>query len=338
VVTQAVEAYWELDYAYNNLNVQAEAVTLAQRQYESNSRQAEQGILAPIDVVAAQTQFATFQQNLLAAQTALTVAENNLKSLMLPNRNDLMWSTALIPETKLDSSAAVPSLAEAVKLALAGRPEISETALAIDVNGLDVKLAKENTHPRIDAFANVTSAGLAGTLVPIGSNPLLAFLPGGGTVPPFLTGGYGQALSNVLHVNFPTLQVGVQFSLPLRNRTAEAQAAISVAEGRRLSKVQDQVLTAVEADVRNALQAATNSRSRLEASVIARQSAEEQYASEQRQFQAGTSSDFLGLQRQTDLITARNREVRAHADYAESLANLDRATATTIQARGIRLQ
>jgi HAE1 family hydrophobic/amphiphilic exporter-1 len=338
VVTQAVEAYWELDYAYNNLNVQAEAVTLAQRQYESNSRQAEQGILAPIDVVAAQTQFATFQQNLLAAQTALTVAENNLKSLMLPNRNDLMWSTALIPETKLDSSAAVPSLAEAVKLALAGRPEISETALAIDVNGLDVKLAKENTHPRIDAFANVTSAGLAGTLVPIGSNPLLAFLPGGGTVPPFLTGGYGQALSNVLHVNFPTLQVGVQFSLPLRNRTAEAQAAISVAEGRRLSKVQDQVLTAVEADVRNALQAATNSRSRLEASVIARQSAEEQYASEQRQFQAGTSSVFLVLQRQTDLITARNREVRAHADYAESLANLDRATATTIQARGIRLQ
>ena len=95
---------------------------------------------------------------------------------------------------------------------------------------------------------------------------------------------------------------------------------------------------AVEADVRNALQAATASRARLDAAGIARQSAEEQYASEQRQFQAGTSSVFLVLQRQTDLITARNREVRAHADFAEALANLDRATASTIEARGIKLQ
>ena len=53
VVTQAVQAYWELDYAWQNMAVQTEAVRLAERQYESNRRQAEQGILAPIDVVAA---------------------------------------------------------------------------------------------------------------------------------------------------------------------------------------------------------------------------------------------------------------------------------------------
>jgi hypothetical protein len=95
---------------------------------------------------------------------------------------------------------------------------------------------------------------------------------------------------------------------------------------------------AVEADVRNALQAVNSSRARLDAAGLARQSAEEQYASEQRQFQAGTSIVFLVLQRQTDLIAARNRELRAHADFAEALANLDRATARTIEARGIKLQ
>ena len=68
-----------------------------------------------------------------------------------------------------------------------------------------------------------------------------------------------------------------------------------------------------------------------------RRSAEEQYASEQRQFQAGTSSVFLVLQRQTDMINARNRETRAHSDYAESLANMDRATARTSEAHGIRV-
>ena len=206
------------------------------------------------------------------------------------------------------------------------------------MNGLDVRLARENTHPRIDAFANVTSAGLSGFAIPPGSNPILALLPGGGQIPALFSGGYSQSLDNLLHATFPTLQVGVQVSFPIRNRTAEAQSAIARAEGRRLDKVKDQVAMAVEADVRNALQATAATRARLDAAAIARQSAEEQYASEQRQFQAGTSSVFLVLQRQTDLITARNREVRAHADFAEALANLDRATATTIEARGIKVQ
>jgi HAE1 family hydrophobic/amphiphilic exporter-1 len=127
-------------------------------------------------------------------------------------------------------------------------------------------------------------------------------------------------------------------SLPIRNRTAQSQAGIAAAEGRRLLLVENQVGMAVEADVRNALQAVNSSRARLDASGLARQSAEEQNSSEQRQFQAGTSSVFLVLQRETDLIAARNREVRAHADFAEALANLDRATAHTIEARGIKLQ
>ena len=339
VVTLAIQAYWELDYAWNNFNVQAEAVKLAERQYDSNRRQAEQGILAPIDVVAAQTQAANFQQSLFAAQQTLTAAENNLKSMMLPTRTDLMWAAALIPETQLDTNIAIPALEDAVKQALAARPEVAETGLALDINSLDARLAREGARPRIDAFANLSSAGLAGVIIPQGNNPLAAFFPSGlGTVPAILTGGYGQSLSNIAHGNFPTAQVGLQMSLPIHNRTAQSQAAIAAAEGRRLHTVENQIGMAVEADVRNALQAVNSSRARLDAGALARQSAEEQYSSEQRQFQAGTSTVFLVLQRQTDLINARNRELRAHADFAEALANLDRATARTIEARGIKLR
>ena len=94
---------------------------------------------------------------------------------------------------------------------------------------------------------------------------------------------------------------------------------------------------AIEADVRNALQAVTSAQSRLDAAVLARRSAEEQYASEQRQFQAGTSTVFLVLQRQTDFIGARSREVRSRADFEEAVANLDRATARVIEAQNITL-
>ena len=338
IVTQAIQAYWEVDYAYHAFEVQAEAVKLAGQQFESNRRQAQQGLLAPIDVTAVQTQYATFQQNLFLAQQAVTASENALKSLMLPDRSDLMWSAALVPETEFDTNTPVPALDEAIKLALAGRPELAESALALDINSLDVRLARENTHPVVNGFANLTAAGLSGTAAALPPNPLSGLFPGFGTVPPLFPGPYGQSLSNLVNGNFPIAQVGVTVSLPLRNRTAESQLAFTSAETRRLRTQQAQIATAIEGDVRNALQFADSARSRWQAAGLARRSAEEQYASEQRQFQAGTSSVFLVLQRQTDMITARNRETRAFADFAESLANLDRATARTIEARGIAFQ
>ena len=338
-VTQAVSAYWELDYAAHNLDVETEAVRLAEQQYHSNQRMAEQGVLAPVDVVAAQTQVATFQQGLFAAQQMLTQAENNLKALMLPNRTDLMWSMALTVETPLSAEVKPPSLEEAIARALKSRPELSSNLLALDVNKLDARLSQEQTKPRVDAYANLSAAGLAGVPAQLAANPLAAFFPPGTVfVPPLLMGSYGQSLSTLAAGTFPTAQVGVKVSLPLRNRTAEAQAAISMAEGRRLRTVQDQLGMAIEADVRNALQAVLATESRLDAAALARRSAEEQYASEQRQFQAGTSTVFLVLQRQTDLIAARSREVRARADAGEAIANLDRATAGTIEARGIKLE
>ena len=334
-----MSAYWELDYAAKNLDVQIEAVRLAERQYQSNRRLAEQGVLAPVDVVAAQTQVATFEQSLFEAQQLLTQAENNLKTLMLPNRTDLLWSMALVVESPLSAETKPPTLEDAIAHALKSRPELASSALALDVNQLDAKLTREQTKPRVDAYANLSESGLAGIPTSIGTNPLAAFFPPGTQfVPTLLMGNYAQSLSTLAAGVFPSAQVGVNISLPLRNRTAQAQAAISQAEGRRLRTAQDQIGMAIEADVRNALQGVLASEARLDAAALASRSADEQYQSEQRQFQAGTSTVFLVLQRQTDLIAARSREVRARADAGEAIANLDRATASTIEARGIRVE
>jgi HAE1 family hydrophobic/amphiphilic exporter-1 len=124
-------------------------------------------------------------------------------------------------------------------------------------------------------------------------------------------------------------------SLPIRNRTAEAQQAVAISETKRLEAMRKQVELAIEQDVRNALQGVSTAAARLDAASNARHFADEQYASEQRQFQAGTSTVFLVLQRQTDLIAALTREARARADLGEAAANLDRAMARTLDARKI---
>jgi hydrophobe/amphiphile efflux-1 (HAE1) family protein len=338
-VNRAIVAYWELDFARRYLDVQNEAVQLARRQFESNRRQAQQGILAPVDVVAAQTQVATFQQAMFTAQQAVTQAENTLKAMMLPDRADRLWANAIVTETPDPERPILPAVSDAVQEALRDRPELSESVISLEINGLDQRLSREQAKPRIDAFANLSATGLAGVPTPINNSIFSQFLPGGlPPLPTLFNGTYGQSLNNLWGGNFPTAQVGVQFSLPLRNRTAEAQVATSVAEGRRLRAVRDQVEMAIEADVRNSLQSSVTAQSRLDAAILARQSAEEQYASEQRQFQAGTSTVFLVLQRQTDFINARSREVLARTQYAEALANVDRAVGQTLTVQKISVQ
>src|SRR4051812_2326201 len=269
-VTAAVNAYWELTFAWSNYQVQLEAVRLAEEQYESNRRQLEQGVLAPIDVTAAQTQVATFQQNLFLSQQALTVAENNLKSLMLPDRSDLMWSAAIIPETQPDTTPRVVPLRDAVEAALTSRPEVKENALALDINGLDVRLAKDQSKPQINAFANLSATGLSGQNLGGPGSPFFQAIGINPAPPGMFVGGYNQSLSNLFGGNFPTAQAGVQISLPLRNRTAEAQVATAEAEGRKLKAVRDQIGMLIEADVRNALQASVSAQSRVDAATIAR--------------------------------------------------------------------
>ncbi len=262
IVTQAVAAYWELDFARRNLDVQIESVRLAEEQFASNRRQAEQGLLARIDVVAAQTQIASFRQNVFLAQEALTRDENALKQMISPNRSDLLWGMELIPETAAPLSVAIPDLHAATRQAIDMRPELKQSDLSIEINKLDARLSREQAKPRIDAFTNASLAGLSGLPNAQASNPiagafgamitqlnelsLLAGIPPldtsvfSSTIPPNLIGGYGQSWSNIGAGTFPTVQVGLQISLPIRNRTAEANAAIAAAEGKRLRALRDQ--------------------------------------------------------------------------------------------------
>ncbi len=330
-VTQAIQAYWELDYAYRNLAVQIEAVRLAEQQDLSNRRQVRQGILAPVDVIQTQTQISTFQQDVFTAQAGLTRAENTLKQLILATRQDPAWNASLVPTTSLNLETEAPQLADALQQALSSRPEIAEAKANLDINGLDVRLSREQARPQINAVAKLSAQGLSGHPIPFVASPILQELGlAAGTLPAIFPGGYTQSLNNVANGIFPSVQVGVQMSLPIRNRTAAAQVAVDAAQGKRLAAQQQSVEMAVEADVRNSLQAYLAARSRLESAESASGFAGEQYASEQRQFRAGTSSVYLVLQRQTDLIAARSREIRAKADLGNAAADLDRATARTL--------
>jgi outer membrane protein len=362
IVTQTEQAYWDLAFAYGNLAVQLDAVRIGREQDESNRRQQEQGLLAPIDVVAAQRQLATFEGNAYSAQETLTSAENTLKTLILPDRTDPTWSNALIPITPVNVSPPVTPLQDAVREGLTNRPELAQVQISSEINETDNRFYREQSKPQVDLVATHTNAGLAGIQLPSAPNPFTAGLAdltvrlndlsvlaglqplpstsggSGGGLPPLLVGSYGQSLNNLFNGNFPTTQVQLRLSLPLRNRTAEANLNNSLAETRRIRNQRQQTEQSIEASVRNAMQSVESAKARLESARVARESAEEQYQSEQRQFRAGTSTLFLVQQRQSDMITARSQERRAEADLGKAIATFELATGTILQTNNIQLR
>jgi outer membrane protein TolC len=361
VVSHTNQAYWELAYAYNNLEVEVEAVNIALGQDESNRRQEQQGLLAPIDIVAAQTQLANFELDAQAGQVALTQAENSLKLLILPDRDSTLWSDALVPATAPDLSPPHLPLPTAVDEALANRPEILQAKISAQINKDDITYYRSQTKPEVDLVVNYDRAGLSGLQVPqAGGNPLTSsFGPlldrinllsadaglspidlslGSGGTTQFLVGNLGQSLNNLWRGNFPTTEVQLRVSLPIHNRSADANLLRSRAEQQRVRDQTDQTEQSIEADVRNTMQAMESADLRLRTARLAQNSAEEQYNSEQRQFHAGTSTLFLVQTRQSAMIAARSAERRAESDLAEAISSFQRATGSLLKEHNINLR
>jgi HAE1 family hydrophobic/amphiphilic exporter-1 len=359
VITQVEQAYWDLAFALRNLQVQIDAVKQARLQVESNNRLVAKGVLAPIDIVAATTQVTTFEQNVYDAQQSVTQAENTLKTLILPDRTEALWSRAITPITPVSLEAPRVPLELAVNTALANRPELAQLRTSADINRINVRYFRDQTKPQVDLVGTYSTVGLAGSFVatPTSSSSInslltqrvneLSLLAGlqplptstsSATIAPNLIGGYSQSLRNLIDQKYPTARVGVRISLPLRNRTAEANLGGSLALGNRITEQFKQTEQIVEAEVRNAIQALRSSEARLGAAAASRSSAELQYASEQRQFRAGTSTVFLVLQRQTELLAARARELQAQTDLNKAISQLQRATGNTLSANNVSVR
>ncbi|MCY7376782.1 MAG: TolC family protein [Pyrinomonadaceae bacterium] len=355
-IAQVETAYWDLIFSLRNLQVQIDAVRQARTQLESNQRLVQKGALAPIEIVSANTQITTFEQNVYTAQESVTQAENVLKTLMLPDTADAIWKRALVPVSSVEVEIPSVSLETAIAAALTNRQELAQLKTNSEINRINERYFRDQTKPQIDLVGSYTANGLAGTAVPRVANttnsalttrvnelsalnglPPLPTTTTTGTVTPNLVGGYFKSLSNLATADYPTYRVGVTISLPLRNRTAKANLGRNLVEADQIKNQTAQQEQTIESDVRNALQALRSSEARLQAALATRLSAEQLYESEQRLFRAGTSTVFLVQQRQITLVTARGNELQAQTLLNKAVSGFQRATGTTLSANSVEI-
>src|SRR4029453_10045157 len=124
-------------------------------------------------------------------------------------------------------------------------------------------------------------------------------------LPSAFIGGYGTALRNLFDNSFPTWRVGVNISLPLRNRTAQANLGGAIETGRQLDAQLPKNIKPAETAGAPPKLGVGPAELRYGAARAAREYAEQQLAGEQAKFSVGLSTTFLVLTRQNDLSQAR---------------------------------
>jgi outer membrane protein TolC len=150
-------------------------------------------------------------------------------------------------------------------------------------------------------------------------------------LPAFLTGGYGQALQSLFGGRYPSVQVGVQFDLNLRNQTAQANLAQTQIAEKRLNLEKIRAEQIIDMQVRNAMQTLVASRQRITAAEAAVKAAQEKLDSEIRLFQTGESTNFLVLTRQNEMLESRRRAVVAQLEFNKATARLEQAKGETLE-------
>jgi HAE1 family hydrophobic/amphiphilic exporter-1 len=335
IISQVQAAYWNLVFGLRNQQNQLDSLNLSRQNMHDIEAQISAGAKAPLDRAQVQTDIATRESNLFIATQTVSVAENTLKQLMLPDPAAPEWSAQITPTDVPAFDLSPVNLSAALDDARKNRPELHRLDLQKDINTLDVQYYKNQTKPQIDLTGTIATTGLAGTpCIPNPADPNNRC-----TAPPTnLVGGYGKDIRNLAGLNTYNITVGAAISFPIHNTTAKANLAGARIQHDQLAasyRSQDQ---AIEMDVRNAAQSVDTAQKRVVASRQARESAEQQLAGEQKLYEVGRSTTFLLLQRQSELTNARTSELAAQTDYNKALADLQRATAATLRVNNVVVQ
>ena len=354
IITHVRNSYWDLVYALRNLQIQQDALRAAEEQLLHTRRLVARGYVAPIDVTQIEVQVSNFREGLYMALEGVAKSDNALKNLIVGDIKDPLWNVLIIPSDPVDVKAPTITADQALNEALAQRPELQQSDVAMAINQLNQRFYSDQKRPQVDLVGSYSLDGLAGRVNPLSSqDPIefastdltnrvnelsaLAGLPplpppaNTATVPPFLVGSYGQSLSNLFLNRFPTVRFGIQVELPLRNRTAEAHLALAREEGTQLKTRREQLDQLIKVDVRTALQSTRTAEARLRAAAEARGASEQQYESEVRLYNGGHSTTYLVLDRQVALKNARGVELKAQVDLNKAISELDRAIGSTVK-------
>ncbi len=339
-VDQIENMYWDLVYAYENLRVKQESLTFSQKTLSDTKKQVEIGSLAPIEAVRAQSTVAADEQALTVARTNLQLEQLIMKNALSRTLHDPVLANAdVVPTSTMEvpENEQVQPTEELVNAALQHRAELIESRIQLNSQQISNQGLRSLLLPTLDAYAYYGGYGLGGSQNPTNlcGNP---DNPGFGcSTTPASPISYGGTLNQLINSTAPDKGVGLQLSIPLRNRAAQAIQIRGQLEYRQEQMALQQTENRVSIEVRQAQFAVEQNRASVASAQAAVDYAKQSLDAEQKKYQFGTSTTTAVLQTRSALATAESTLMSAMAAYEKSRVELERATGSLLDHNGISI-
>lgn len=307
-VSAVENAYFELIYAIENVEVQKEALQLAQTQLDQDKQRVEVGSLAPLDVQQDEAQVAQNKANLISAISALGTAQRALKTLIT---DDYLKSILadIRPTTPLEAPLQLFDLQDSWSKGMTQRPELLQARLTMEQQGIQLKFDRNQLFPELDL---VGSYGFNGA----GKE-------------------FSDAFNQYSQGNRPFYSYGAQLSIPLSNLKArsvyKADKAVMQQDLLKLKQLEQSIMVSID----NAVGVARSDYESVQATKQARIYAEAALDAEQKKYAVGKSTTFTVLQLQNTLTSDRAAEIRSLTQYQESLTALAQQEGSTLERRHV---
>lgn len=334
-VTQIENIYWDLVSAYEQTQVNEQSSAFARQTLENTKKQLQLQAVPEMDVMRAEAEVSKRDQDLTVARTNLQLQETLMKNAITKSMDDpVLEAMPVIPTDKLETAAnqSAQLVQDLINEAQKNRPELAESDIDLVNRQISRKAASNALLPSLSLVAFYAGSGLGGPLNPIYDTTALG--PNVSTVPTNFAGTVQDAFNN----SSPDYFVGLNLSIPIRNRVAKADQYRSELEYRQAELRMEQLKKQVRIEVRNAQYALDQTAARVEAARKARDLAQRTFDIMKKEQDLGAGSSYQTLSAQRDLSLAELDLVSAMTTYEKAKVELDRSTGTTLEHNGILIQ
>lgn len=360
IVTQVATDYWNLVYDRELVKIEQVTVAADEQLYHNNQAEVHVGTMPPIEVITAQSQLAADQQFLVQVQNSEMQQNALLLAAIAKDMRQLVQQgVEIVPTSPIyDPAPENLGMKDAIDEALRNRPEVVQAALTLKNAGVEVKATKNLLLPSLSLFGEYQAAGLSGVAHPtvptgafVASSPVFAasgLIPAGAaptgyvgsevTLPGApIVSGVGSDWNQMIHANYPTFEGGLNLTLPIRNRAAQAQYAQAQLTQRQQQTVYQQTEQNVILNVRQAIIAIQEDRAAVAAAKEARIYNQQSYDDEVKELQLGASSAFTVVEKQVLLTQAESAELADRIQLILAQINLDQALGRTLDVHNISI-
>jgi outer membrane protein len=332
LVTAAQQMYWDLVYQREDITVRKQSLELAQKTLADNKRQVEIGTMARIEVVQAESEVAQREVQMVTTTYTADQTQDRVKKLITSLGDPALVSAQLNPIDlpRKPSAEDVMPIEDAIKYALESRPEMRQLALQLQNSDIDVQYTKNQLLPNLTVGVSYTQSGVGGV------QTLRSGL--GGEIVGVIHGGLTDAFGQLFGYSYTGYAVGFNLSIPLSNKSAQADNARALTQKDSLSARRTQMAQQIALDVRNAQSQVEMNRARIAAADKALELANLQLEAEQKKFQLGTSQLRFVLEEQRTVTDAEETQIQALVNYAKSLVDYDRAVGRTLRKNNVDIE